>query len=194
MTSTLIQGAVDGLAGNRVALRADSAGRLITGGIDTMAVYSASVTGLVVAALATDIFLLTGSVSKTLRVRQIIVSGIATAAGAYALQLIKRSTANTGGTLTLPTAVPLDSSFAAGAVTAAYTANPGALGTAVGTMSVRRLLVSTSLAATTPFPVVFDFESFPIVLRGTAQSLCVNLNGVTMAGGNLDIELLWTEE
>jgi hypothetical protein len=34
----------------------------------------------------------------------------------------------------------------------------------------------------------------PIVLRGTAQGLAINLNGTTIAGGKIDVSVTWTED
>lgn len=158
--------------------------------------YSASVTGLAPAVAATDIFLINGSATKTVRITRIQISGIATAAGAYAVQLIKRSAANSGGTSTAPTVVPHDSTDAAAtAVVLAYTANPTP-GTAVGTMQVKTITVSTAAGAIPIVPTEMNFEmrdEQPIVLRGTAQGLAINLNGVTMTGGVLSIDITWTE-
>jgi len=159
--------------------------------------YSASVTGLAPAVTATDIFTIAGSATKTVRITRIQISGVATAAGAYAVQLIKRSVADTVGTLTNPTIVPHDSANAAAtAVVAAYTAHP-TLGAAVGTMQVKRITVSTAAGAIPIVPTEFSFElrgEQAIVLRGVAQQLSVNLNGVTMAGGALDVDCSFTEE
>ena len=97
------------------------------------ATYCATITGLVPPAAATDIFTIIGSATKTIRISRIQFSGRATAAAACDVSIVKRSTADTGGTPgTVPTIVPLDSTDAAAtAVCATYTAVP-TLGTAVG--------------------------------------------------------------
>lgn len=159
--------------------------------------YSSSTTGLAPAASATDIFEIAGSATKTIRVTRFQVSGIATSAGAYDFVLLKRSTANTAGTSTSPTVVVHDSNDAAGsAVVKAYTANP-TTGTLVGNIRVVKATVTTSGGAITNVPTVFEFgdgQGKEIVLRGTAQSLCLNLNTTTISGGSLDIDIEWTEE
>lgn len=67
--------------------------------------YAASVTGLVAAASATDIFEIDGSANKIIEITQIAVSGTATAAATVDLQIIKRQSLNSGGTFTSPTIV-----------------------------------------------------------------------------------------
>ena len=58
------------------------------------------------AATPTDIAILPGSASKTILVTKVIVSGTKTTAGLVDVLLIKRSTANSGGTSAAMTAVP----------------------------------------------------------------------------------------
>lgn len=159
--------------------------------------YSASVTGLALAAAATDIFTLTGSASKTVRITRIQVSGIATAASAVDLVLVKRSTADTGGTATNPTVVPNDSADAAGtAVVAAYTANP-TTGALVGPVRSRKVTLTTAAGGLTSVTTIFDSgqqSGKPITLRGVAQQLALNFNGATVAGATLNIDIEWYEE
>ena len=159
--------------------------------------YSASVTDLATAATATDVFTITGSATKTIRVTRIQISGIATTAGAFDVALIKRSTANTAGTSSAPTLVAHDSSSAAAtAVVRAYTANP-TLGTAVGTLQVRRIVLTTAAAGVAETPTVIELGlrgEQPIFLRGVTEVLAVNLNGVTVTGGSFDIDVTFTEE
>jgi hypothetical protein len=89
--------------------------------------YSAAKVGLVPAASATDIFTITGSASKIIRVTHIEITATTTAATAAALDilLLKRNVANTGGTSTgSPTPVPHDiNAPAVSATVLAYTAN-----------------------------------------------------------------------
>lgn len=63
----------------------------------SLATYSASVTGISVAAAATDIITITGSASKKVIVNQVNISGAQTTAGIGNISLVKRSTLNTGG-------------------------------------------------------------------------------------------------
>lgn len=160
------------------------------------ATYSAAITGLAPAASATDLFTITGSGTKTVKVLRVQVSGTATAAGAYDFQLIKRSTANSGGTSTSPAAVPHDTNDAAATATInAYTANP-TLGTTVGTVRSIKGTVTTAAGAISNVPSEVDFNTRggePWTLRGTSQVLALNLNAATMTGGSVNIDIEWIE-
>jgi len=161
------------------------------------ATYSVGVIGLAPAASATDIFTITGSATKTIRITRIQVSGTATAAGAYSLVVLRRSTANTGGTSTAPTISSHDTADPnATATVNAYTANP-TTGTLVGNMQVKKITVTTPAGSISNSPNEIWFEmrgERATVLRGIAQVLSINLNTTTMAGGSLDIDITWTEE
>lgn len=164
----------------------------------TKATYSASIVGLTVATLATDIFTITGSGTKTIRITRIAASGSTTAGSGLDvnLNLIIRSAADTGGTSTTCTNVPHDSNSAAGtAIVKAYTVNPASLGAAVGPVRTARFSFTTTGAA--QLPVVWEFGNRPsqcIVLRGTSQQAAVAIGGITIAGGVADIDIEWTEE
>jgi hypothetical protein len=157
------------------------------------ATYSAS-TNVASAAAATDIAILPGSATRTVFVTKVIISGIQTTGGLNDILLIKRSTANSGGTSAEMTAVPHDSAdSAATAAPLSYTANP-TTGTPVGTF--RRGYVPLGAATSIVNPLVgFDFgdKGKPITLNGVAQGLAVNLNGATIAGGTFDIVFEWFE-
>lgn len=162
------------------------------------ATYSASITALASAASATDIFTITGSATKTIRVTRLEVSGQATTAAAAQVVLAVRSTANTSGTSTAPTAVPHDSASAAASATIkAYTVNP-TTGTLVGNIKAAYVFLAAPATATVcSEPLFLDFGLRPsqaIVLRGITQVLAVNLNAATVTGGAFDINIEWTEE
>jgi hypothetical protein len=166
----------------------------------TKTTYSATIVGLASAATATDIFTITGTATKTVRVTHIEISGTQTTASEVVFQLIKRSTANTGGTSTAPAGTPHDSNNAAATATiAAYTANPTALGTAVGSpVRATRIFIPVSGTTAIATPYVWDFGSYAgsqaIVLRGITQVLAVSLNSTTVSGGSFNITVQWTEE
>lgn len=171
------------------------------------ATYSAAKVGLVPASSATDIFTVTGSATKTVRITRIALTATTTSATPAALDvlLLKRSTANTGGTSTgSPTAVPHDSDNAAVSATVlAYTANP-TVGTLVGTaLRNAKFFQTLGTSTATDFPakdqIVWEFGRHAgaqaIVLRGTSEVLAINLNGVTAtATASFDIDVEWTEE
>lgn len=162
--------------------------------------YAAAIQGLVPAASATDIFTIAGSGTKTIRITRLEVSGIATTIVDTSVQFIVRSTADTGGTSTAPTAVKYDSTNpAATATIAAYTANPTGLGTSVGLVRTSKCIFNlvAPTAGSESGRLIEDFGDRPaqaVVLRGATQVLAVNLNGVTISGGSLDISVEWTED
>lgn len=163
--------------------------------------FSATINSLVTPASATDIFTITGSASKIIRVTKIHVSGNQTTHSWRTFKGLKRSTANSGGTSTVITAVPHDSlNSAATATVRAYTGNP-TLGTLIGELRAERM----SLPVTTPTNaqgngpgtrLSWDFaqEGQPIILRGVNEVFALNLNSVSLAGPSLDIFIEWTEE
>jgi hypothetical protein len=161
------------------------------------ATYSAYTAAFTPAATATDIFIIQGSATKTIRVLNVMIFATQTTAAAGNIFLVKRSTANTGGTAVATTKVPLDSKSAASTATVQhYTVNP-TTGTLVGNVSAYRGIIPAS--ATLINNPIFnrDFgnnSGQAIVLRGTAQGLAVNLNSVTVTGGSFIVGIQWTEE
>ena len=156
--------------------------------------YSASV-GFVPAASATDICTISGSATKNVRVRRVTLTGVGDAVQNRAIAFNKRSTANSGGTSTTPTVVPYDSAFSAGtAVVRAYTANP-TTGTLVGMVADPLVLFGNlTTGPATTYEAKFGELGSPIVLRGVAQSLAVNLNGATVTTPVVTCTIEWTEE
>ncbi len=158
--------------------------------------YSASITGLITALTATDIASIGGSDSKTITITKIVITGNAGTAITSDVSIIKRSSANSGGTSSTATAVPYDSQDpAATAVVKSYTANP-TIGTATGTIAGAKLVVP-SVAGTFAAPLTFEWGknllSKPKILHGIAESLCVNLNGGTILSSSLNIFIEWSE-
>jgi hypothetical protein len=161
--------------------------------------YSATISALASAASCTDLFTITGSATKTVRVTRLEISGEASTAVSVQIVLLVRSTANLTGTSTTPTVVPHDSNSAAGtAVVRAYTVNPGTLGTLVGNIRNDFLFLSAPATATVGAEKLFlDFgvgSTQALVLRGASQVLAVNLAAATITGGSFDINLTWSED
>lgn len=160
------------------------------------ATYSAGIDNLVPAATPTDIFTITGSATKTVRILRIEITATATASAAISLLLVKRSTANTVGTKTNPASIPHNSGSAAATATiAAYTANP-TLGTIVGSF-VRSTKLFASTVATQPQTLIWDWANRvgqEPTLIGTAQVLALNLNGATLTGGSVNVSVEFVEE
>lgn len=159
--------------------------------------YCGSTPIFTTAASATDIFNFKGSSTKTIYVRRIYwrQSNYAVA-GNHSAYLVKRSTANSGGTSSAITAVPLDSNFSSATASGVYyTANPSSLGTSVGTIAHTWLLGSSG-PINQPGMALFDSTKggSPIVLRGTSESVSVNFNGVTDAlGTSAVVDIEWSE-
>lgn len=147
---------------------------------------------------ATDICTITGSATKNIRVRRVFFNGIATTAATDPVAIIKRSTASSGGTATFAvTSVPYDSSNAAVTATVTYyTANP-TVGTIVGVVADPMFSfgnLTTGGAQALPSQMIFGALGQPIVLRGVAQSLSVNLNNLIYPGLVASCGFEWTEE
>lgn len=177
--------------------------RAATGGTGLLAVvtesqkatYSAVVAALTPAATATDFVQIAGAAAKTVRVTSIKVSGVANAASANDVYLIKRTATNAGGTTTAATLVAHDSNDAAASASVIfYSANGTALGASAGNLKVERINLNTNAAGTIAWDFTQHNDKAP-VLRGTAQSLNLNWNGAAIpAGATLDVEISWTEE
>lgn len=164
------------------------------------ATYSASITALAMANTPTDVFTITGSSTKTIRVTRIYLTGIQTTGNTSSILLIRRSTANSAGTSTTPTIVQNDTNDAAAtAVVRAYTVNP-TLGTTVGTMATYAMYIPAAQPANANSPFIAPdlFAAVrpaeAIVLRGTTQVLAVNFNSTTVTGNSMNIFIEWTEE
>lgn len=160
--------------------------------------YSASITGLTVAASATDFFTLTGATGIVTRVTYVECSGIGSTAGTPDIVALKRSTANTGGTATQPTVVPLDSGSAAGAsVVNAYTVNP-TTGTLVGNVRVSKLGLPLAATGANVQRLQWMFGNRPgtqeVILRAATSVFALNGAGATLApGASLDCAIEWQE-
>lgn len=155
--------------------------------------YSAS-GQMVLAASATDVFVLAGNAAKTVAITKMTITGYATATGIAAIALYKRSTANTGGTSSAASVVPNDSNDPAStSVCLVYTANPST-GTAIGIPDRRIVQLPAPTAALQGlWERVWGDVQKPIILRGANECLAINLNGTTVVGGNLLISMEWYE-
>jgi len=147
--------------------------------------------------LPTDAFEISGSATKNVKVRGMRFQGTSTANLKRAGAILKRVTANTGGTFLTLSASQADSADpAATAVVKHYTAPP-VLGTPEGSGFKCFFLLENGAGTSTEVPEL-DFtppaSGKPPQLNGVAQSLVVNLGGVTVAGEVLCVSIVWTEE
>lgn len=197
--SPTIQGATDNTEIGNVGDALKVTGTLtVTPSSDTLTTYSASASGFVPAAAATDVFRIQGSATKTIKITRIAFSITTTAGsgGLLSVGLIKRSANNTGGTSVTATNTPHDSNNAAAtAVVNHYTANPSALGTSVGMIRcIRAEAYNTAITASDNVWTFGDRPGQTIVLRGTSQYLCLNFGGGTITGPIACANVEWTEE
>lgn len=146
------------------------------------------------AASCTDLFQLIGSATTTVEVNKILISGTQTTSGLVDVYVKKRSTANTGGTSSASTNVPMISTDAAAtAVGAIYTANP-TTGTTVGDVWIQAVpIVTTTAVENDIVEVNFGERGKALILSGVAQAMVINLNGVTVTGGSFKITIEFTE-
>lgn len=177
-------------------LRMDTARSLRVSTEGQKLTYRAAVVWSPTATSATDIFIINGSGTRTVRVNWIRLSLYATAASTNNTLLVKRSTANSGGTAAAATLVPVDSGNSAATATVnTYTANPTP-GTTVGLVGAQ--LTQVSHPTNGPIvPTVWEFSTRngqSVVLRGTAEGLAINVNGASLAGFGATAEIEWTEE
>ncbi len=147
-------------------------------------------------------FLIEGSASKTIIVKRIAISGATLTAVAYlTINVVKFSTAASGGTATSAPMVPMDSNFpsATAAFVKYYTAIPTA-GSIIGSIATNRCLFQSTTAAAAGLPrdFVFDFGDMPetkgIVLRGISQGLGLIWPVVPASTVTLAVDIEWTEE
>ena len=161
--------------------------------------YSVTITGITPVATATDVLVVTGSATKTVRITRVEISTAATAAGSINLYLYKRTAVNTGGTAAAQSIVLHDSAdTAATAAANLYSVNATGLGTGIAVRTARYSFpaVATSTFAVIPWVQQFGVTSDKtVVLRGVAQSLAVGFAGqVIPAGMVLNVAVEWTEE
>ncbi len=168
--------------------------------------YRASANFIPTATAGVVLFSITGSATKTVRIRRITVGGVSTAVSGSIFQLLRTSVLGAGGTTVSPTVGKLDvNSAAATAVVSHYTTTLKATGTAVGGPLTTRY-VGTNVV-TTPATVYTDSNvvMFPeggapigqaIVLRGTSDILeCQNVTPANLGAGTvLSYTVEWIED
>lgn len=160
--------------------------------------YSIFLPAFVPVASTTDFLQIQGSATKLVKIRQIVLSGTATAASNILPTIVRRSTAATGSTPTVQTAQKRDprNDSATAAITTFQGSNP-TTGTLVGTVDGCRLNIAPAANGGID-RAVFQFSWLneqALTISGASDFLCFNLGGaVWPAGGALDIAIAWTEE
>ncbi len=165
--------------------------------------YRASTIIPLVAAVTVNVpfFNIIGSASKTVTIKRIAISGATlTAVGYFTVNVVRLSSASSGGTSTTLVNVQMDTNDpAATAVVKAYTAAPTS-GALVGTIATNRCLWQSTTAVGTSIPrdYLFEFGDMPetkgIRLRGVSQEMALLFPVVLASAGTLSVDIEWTEE
>lgn len=157
--------------------------------------YSAAFIVTVAAGAVTDVFQLIGSASTSVQITNITISGTQTTAGQIPIVIVKRSTANAGGTSTSATILPLEATDAAAtAVGTIYTANP-TTGTPVGNVKFVYVPIGSATVGCNPVEFNFADKGKPFILTGVSQALAISMNGSNSPTGlSLAISIEFTEE
>lgn len=176
--------------------------------------YSSAFFGLVpVVTSGTDEVCITGSATKVVRVQRISIWGTtATAPQTVPLVLLRRASADTGGTAAGTTANPgvatqiasrdtgQAPNTASTAILISYTAAPTVVDTAPVYVDSQLLVmpIVTSLMSAVPAEFYFarDNENNlqTTTLRGVAQQLCVNVGAALTNASAWNGSIVWTEE
>lgn len=164
-------------------------------GNNAVPTYSAAVVSLSNTS-AGDLYCVTGSSSKIVRIKGIRVSAVATAAAVVDITITLRSSLSTGGGLASVPVVRMDQNNPAPtAVVNSFTTAPSA-GSSIGVIRSRKIAASTQGNAALISEGLFQFSVYrdqPIVLRGAAQAACVTTTAIG-SGGSWDIDHEHTEE
>lgn len=143
-----------------------------------------------IVSLPQDIITISGSASKLIKIRRIILSANATLTALTDILLIRRPSLPTGGSPQNVTAAPFDTNNSASATIKQFTVNPIS---AAGTLIHQQRLLAIAASALIKPDTTIEFTQ-GIALRGASDILAINLNGVTIAGFALIATIEWTEE
>lgn len=178
----------------------------VNSAVITRPTYSSVALSLTPAAAATDIACIAGTnVSKNIFINHISVSGTAGTLITVPIVILRRASADTGGTAASTTAnwantILRNDSFngAPAATLISYSANPTINDTSPTYLRSRALTLPTTGAGTVISPASFDWETTSFgqrpVLHNASEQLCINLNGSTISSGVLQLSIEWTEE
>lgn len=147
---------------------------------------------------AGDIYCITGSSTKTIKVKGIRLSAIAGSAAVIDTEIVLRSTVNTGGSPVSVLSTPSDplNPTATATITAYTGASAPTAGTLIGEYRIQKTVVLASNASTFTQPALFQFTPFwdqPVILRDALHSVCVNVSAAG-SGASFDIDHEHTEE
>jgi len=141
-----------------------------------------------------------GSATKTVRVKKIMFSGVATTAKQWPITVYRGATAIADGTPVTPAITKYDitNDAAATAVVSHFTANPTspAANPASSVLAVQD--VTLTAPATAAQPLVLDFSRSgekAVILRGAADTLCISMGGGALTNGEkFSYMVMWEED
>lgn len=182
----------------------DSAGVAYTNQEGQKATYFAALGGNTPAATPTDIAVLTGSATKTIRVTRVLLTVQATAAGLIQFDLVKRvagtqSAVNTAFAANTHAGL-MDSTDGASTVITAglagvYTANPASLGTLSGIYGSRTVTMLANDTVQLEWRFCDRGGAKCPVLRGTTERMAINGAGHTLlTAEKFGVSFEWTED
>ena len=172
----------------------------------TRAVYKASANFTPQPTAGVTVITVTGSATKTVRIKRILIGGVSTALSASVFALQRTSALGAGGTLVAPTVAKMDtSSAAATAVVNHWTTSLKAAGTPVGGPLSTQLITTGTVTTPTVALAGVPQAMFPefgapigqsIVLRGVADILEIqNIAPTNLGAGTvLTYAIEWEED
>lgn len=166
-----------------------------------MAIYSAVLSIGTPATNPTDVAMLTGSATKTVRILEVTLDGICTSAANIRGTLVKRTTASTGNVITSGVMVPLNSGSAAATAAVTYwssaAGNPSVLGstTGGGTVSTNPIFLPAANGVGAQTTNANLLPPALVVLNGTSEFLALNLGAIAQPSGfsSFVASIVWEE-
>lgn len=182
----------------------DSAGVAYTNQEGQKATYFAGLGNNTPAATPTDIALLTGSSTKTIKVTRVLLTVEATASGVVQFDLVKRvggtqSAVNTAFAANTHAGL-MDSNDAASSVITAglagvYTGNPASVGTLSGIYDSRTIIVLANTTVQLEWRFCDRGGAKCPTLRGVTERMAISGAGHTLlAGEKFGVAFEWTED
>lgn len=163
------------------------------------ATYSAGAAVGTTPATPTDLCQISGNATRSVAVTHIVLTSTQGTAGINTWYLTKRSKADSGGGVAAMTVVPHDTNFPAAYSTPNVIPSPlPSLGPSVGDVRAVHLMspaTGSVVSAVNEFVIGdMDFQTSPIVLHGTGDSLSVNFKGAALPTGlSVNCNFTWTE-
>lgn len=167
--------------------------RVLDSGLPT---YIAAQVAAAPGAGANDIIQIAGANLKIIKIRTILIGGTAAAARQQTVGVVRRSSADTGGTPVNLVPRAADSTDAAASAVATFFSAAPTIGTGVGILDANSfaLVVSGGLQDR----AIFNYEQLTAkapTLNNSSDFICINLTGVaTIATDKIDFSIWWTEQ